>query len=75
MDRPEFTAVITCYFEENSIDEFYHRLSTTLNSTGRSYEIIFVNDGSTDKTFSHLEKFYQRDDNVTCIMDMFRNFG
>jgi len=67
--------IITCYFEENSIEEFYSRLSQTLASSERSYEIIFVNDGSTDKTFEKLKAIYERDPKVTTIVDLFRNVG
>ena len=40
---PEISAVITCYYEEDTIDEFHRRLSATLESIGRPYEIIIVN--------------------------------
>jgi glycosyltransferase involved in cell wall biosynthesis len=73
--HPEISAIITCYYEEKSIDEFHSRLSTALDSTGRSYEIIFVNDGSTDKTFEKLEAIYARDPRVSVVMDLFKNAG
>ena len=44
----EFSVVIACYFEERSLAEFHERLSQTLESVHRSYEIIFTNDGSSD---------------------------
>jgi undecaprenyl-phosphate 4-deoxy-4-formamido-L-arabinose transferase len=72
---PEFSALITCYYEEKSIEEFHSRLSKALSSLGRSYEIIFVNDGSTDGTFEKLKGIFQRDPNVTTIIDLFRNAG
>ena len=72
---PEFSAVISCYFEEQSIDEFYTRLSKALASLGRSYEIIFVNDGSTDATFEKLKAIYDKDPRVTAIIDLFKNSG
>ena len=72
---PEFSAVIACYNEENSIDEFHARLSQALNGLGRSYEIIFVNDGGADRTFDKLVAIFQRDPNVSAILDMFRNAG
>ncbi|MCH9022295.1 MAG: glycosyltransferase family 2 protein [Planctomycetes bacterium] len=73
--KPEFSVIITCYYEEASIDEFYARLSKTLEGMGRSYEIVFVNDGSTDKTLEKLKSFVDRDANVTCVIDLFRNSG
>ena len=69
------SVIITCYFEEKSIDEFYGRLSKTMEETGVSYEIIFVNDGSTDGTFDRLKEIYAKDPNVTTIIDLFRNSG
>ena len=71
----DFSVVISCYFEEKSIDIFYDRLSRTLKSTGRSYEIIFINDGSTDKTFEKLCNIFDADQHVTAVIDLFKNTG
>lgn len=73
--RPEFSVIITCYFEENSIDEFHKRLSSALESLDRTSEIIFVNDGSTDETWNKLKKIYDNDSRVTAVIDLFRNSG
>ncbi|HNR30279.1 MAG TPA: glycosyltransferase family 2 protein [Candidatus Hydrogenedentes bacterium] len=72
---PEISALITCYFEEKTIDEFHAKLSAALEASGRSYEIILVNDGSTDRTFDKLRAIFDRDPHVTCIIDMFKNAG
>ena len=72
---PEFSVIICCYYEENSIEEFHARLTKVLESCTRSYEIIMVNDGSTDKTFEKLKDIYSKDLNVTIIIDLFRNSG
>lgn len=72
---PEFSVVITCYYEEKSIEEFHSRLSGALESLNRSYEIVFVNDGSTDKTFEKLKMIFDKDQHVTTIIDLFRNAG
>ena len=74
-DLPEFSAIVTSYYEERSIDEFYSKLSTALNDLGRSYEIVMVNDGSTDSTFEKLRKLYEEDERVFCIIDFFKNSG
>lgn len=70
-----FSVIITCYFEERSIEEFHERLSSALQRVGASYEIIFVNDGSTDGTYEKLKTIYAKDPNVTVIVDLFRNSG
>ena len=73
--RPEFSVVITCHYEENSIEEFHSRLSGAIESLNQSYEIIFVNDGSTDKTFEKLKMIFDKDPHVTTIIDLFKNAG
>ncbi|MGD9874724.1 MAG: glycosyltransferase family 2 protein [Kiritimatiellia bacterium] len=72
---PEFSVIITCYFEEKSIDEFHARLSSAMQKLGRPFEIIFVNDGSTDGTWEHLKAIYEKDSNVTAVIELFRNSG
>jgi len=73
--KVEFSIIISCFFEENSIDEFYTRLSKTMQSTGRSYEIIFINDGSTDATFEKLKTIFHKDPHVAAVIDLFKNTG
>ena len=74
-ERPEFSVLITCYQEEHSIEEFYAKLSGALERFGRTYEIIFVNDGSTDRTFDKLKEIYHRDSHVRAVIDLFKNAG
>jgi undecaprenyl-phosphate 4-deoxy-4-formamido-L-arabinose transferase len=73
--NPDLSAVISCYFEEESIEEFHERLNGTLRALGRSYEIIFVNDGSTDGTLEKLRRIFERNESVRAVIDLFRNSG
>lgn len=73
--EPDFSIVTTCYYEEQSIDEFYSRLRKAAESLGRPYEMVMVNDGSTDGTFARLKSFYDTDPNVTTVIDLYRNAG
>lgn len=75
METIDFSIVIGCYFEEKSIEEFYTRLKRTLEETGRSYELLFVNDGSTDGTLDHLRAIFERDEHVTAVVDLMKNTG
>ena len=76
-ERPEvdFSVIITCYFEEQSIDIFHERLSNTLKTLGRSYEIIFINNGSTDRTFEKLRRIFDSDNHAAAVIDLFKNTG
>lgn len=71
----EFSIIITSYFEENSIDEFVNRLLATIRPLTHTFEIILVNDGSTDRTFErHMALFYAHPEIMEAI-DLFRNVG
>jgi glycosyltransferase involved in cell wall biosynthesis len=73
--EPEFSLIVTSYFEEQSLDEFYSRLRATAESLGRSYEIVMVNDGSTDRTFEMMKEYFDRDPRVSTVIDFYRNAG
>ncbi|MBN2501897.1 MAG: glycosyltransferase [Anaerolineales bacterium] len=66
--------VIPAYNEEGSLQELHAKLVESLTEIGQEYEIIFVDDGSSDGTFSALEKLHTTDPNVKVIRFR-RNFG
>jgi glycosyltransferase involved in cell wall biosynthesis len=74
-EQPEISAIVTSYFEEKSLPEFYRRLSAALQGLERPYEIIMINDGSTDKTFDIMRRFYDEDPHIYAIVDFFKNSG
>ena len=71
----DLSVVITCHFEEKSIDEFHKRLSGALEALGRPYEILFVNDGSTDGTWRRLRAIFEADPRVSAVIDLYKNTG
>jgi glycosyltransferase involved in cell wall biosynthesis len=70
-----YSQVVTCHFEEESIDEFYRRSKKTLEEIGETYEFVFVNDGSTDGTYERISLLFDADPKVSCIIDFTRNYG
>ncbi len=66
--------VIPAYNEEGSLHELHTKLVESLTEIGQDYEIIFVDDGSSDGTFAALEKLHTADPNVKVIRFR-RNFG
>lgn len=68
------SVVVPVYNEEEVILESYRRLSEVMRGTGEPYEIIFVNDGSRDKTALLARGLCEKDPCVKLI-DFSRNFG
>lgn len=70
----KFSVIIPAYNEEEVIAESYKRLTGVMAQSGGEYELIFVNDGSRDKTIDILNNIADKDDCVK-IIDFSRNFG
>lgn len=71
---PLLSVVVPCYDEEDVIDAFYGRISPILAAIDENHEIVFVNDGSRDRTAELIEALHRKDDRVRMI-DLSRNFG
>lgn len=69
-----FSAVIPVYNEEDCLEELYQRLTAVLREVSESYEIIFVDDGSKDRSFPLLERLHRSDTRVKVIR-FTRSFG
>jgi undecaprenyl-phosphate 4-deoxy-4-formamido-L-arabinose transferase len=68
------SVVVTLYNEAASLEELYRRTVASLEALGEPFEIIFVDDGSTDGTFAELERLHAADDHVRAVRFR-RNFG
>jgi glycosyltransferase involved in cell wall biosynthesis len=66
--------VIPLYNEEKTVEPLYAQLKAALEGTGREYEIIIVDDGSTDGSFDVLKRLYEDDERLKVIRFR-RNFG
>jgi glycosyltransferase involved in cell wall biosynthesis len=71
---PDLSIVIPVLNESPNIDRLYNELTDTLVRGGRTYEIIIVDDGSTDETFNRLAALQSHDPHLR-IIRFRRNFG
>ena len=71
----KISIVIPMYYEEEVANECYNRMTSVCKSIENyEYEIIFINDGSKDKTLEILESIAKEDKNVK-VVSFSRNFG
>ncbi len=66
--------VIPLYNEEDNVEVLHERLREVLDDLGTEYEIIYVDDGSSDRTLSLLEDIQKMDKNIL-VLSLRRNFG
>ncbi len=82
MNSNHVSIIVPCYNEEAVIEVTYHRLVDVMkgwikqekNKGHRSYEIVIINDGSTDTTLSILKKLAKHDKKLK-VLSFSRNFG
>jgi glycosyltransferase involved in cell wall biosynthesis len=72
--RPELSIVVPVFDEEGNVEPLHAELTEVARYIDRPYEIIFVDDGSRDRTLPLLEAIRARDPQLR-IVDLDSNFG
>ncbi|MFZ5858180.1 MAG: glycosyltransferase family 2 protein [Chloroflexota bacterium] len=72
---PELSLVVPVYNEEQNLPLLFDAIVKSLEPLGRAWEIIFVDDGSRDKSVSVLGGIFQRDPLHVRVIEFRRNFG
>ncbi|QJR11533.1 Undecaprenyl-phosphate 4-deoxy-4-formamido-L-arabinose transferase [Usitatibacter rugosus] len=75
MAKPNVSVVIPVYNEEAVLPQLFARLYPALDKLGVSYEVVFVNDGSIDKSVAMLREQFQLRPDVTRVVLFNGNFG
>ena len=73
-DRPQLSLVIPAYNEDGNLHQLYLELMKVLPGLNIPWEIIFVDDGSVDKTWEEIQILHQKDQSIKGIR-FSRNFG
>jgi undecaprenyl-phosphate 4-deoxy-4-formamido-L-arabinose transferase len=71
---PAVSLVVPVFNEEKTVEEVYRQSVAALESLGQPYEIIFVDDGSTDETWKTLERLHEGNADLRAVR-LKRNFG
>jgi glycosyltransferase involved in cell wall biosynthesis len=73
-EPPRLSIVVPCYNEEDALDHFWATITPHLDRLDVHWDIVFVNDGSSDATLLKLVQLH-RADNRAKVVDLTRNFG
>jgi dolichol-phosphate mannosyltransferase len=73
-ENVSISVIVPCYNEEACIQEFHRRMRRVLEELGNTFETIFVNDGSSDRTAELLTEIQGLDASVV-VVDLSRNHG
>jgi glycosyltransferase involved in cell wall biosynthesis len=71
---PKYSIVVPLHNERENVTELYDRLKVVMETTGESFELVLVDDGSLDDTFAMLREIAAVDSRVT-VVKLRRNFG
>lgn len=73
--QPDLSVIVSMYNEEDSLSSFFKAVGECLTKLkGYSYEIVCIDDGSTDKTYSLLKDYAKKDKHIK-VIKFSRNFG
>ena len=75
MSNPQVSIVIPVYNEQDGLDQLFAELYPVLDAMGRSYEVLFVDDGSRDRSAAILREQCQKRPDVTRVILLAGNFG
>lgn len=73
-NNPDVSLVVPCHNETENLPALYSRVNAVMEKTGKSWEMVCVNDGSKDDTLEQLLALHQKDPRIV-VIDLSRNFG
>lgn len=71
---PTISIICPCFNEQEVVEHFTQKISAILHATGFSFELIFINDGSTDNTLARLYELAAQNSYIR-VLNLSRNFG
>ncbi len=72
--KPHVSVIVPCYNEQDNVENCVNQIDAAFRPTQTSYEILLVNDGSTDDTLKRARSMYESHESVR-IIDLGRNCG
>lgn len=74
MSKIRFSIIAPCYNEQDNLIELHHRMQEVMEQTGEPWELVLINDGSSDRTPELMRELHATDSRIHYV-DFARNFG
>jgi polyisoprenyl-phosphate glycosyltransferase len=74
MIKKKITIIVPCYNEEENLNSFFKKIQNIIEEINLDYNVIFIDDGSSDQTWNIINKFSEKDSNITSLK-LSKNFG
>ena len=72
--EPQLSVVVPLHNEASTLEELYERVRAAVETLDYTWELVFVNDGSTDTTPSQLDSLFKKDSRLT-VVHLRKNYG
>lgn len=73
--QPDFSILVTCYQDADTLEIFHRTLTEAMATVDHSYEIVYVNDGSDDRTWEIMQELFASGTHVGIAIDLMCNTG
>jgi glycosyltransferase involved in cell wall biosynthesis len=73
-EAPEISILVPVFNEQDNLTPLYERCRQTLNAYGKPFELLFIDDGSTDESYARIRALFEKDSAVRAVRFV-RNFG
>ena len=74
MIKKKICIIVPCYNEEENLNLFFKKIQNVIKEINLDYNVIFIDDGSSDETWNIINKFSENDSNITSLK-LSKNFG
>jgi len=71
----KISLIVPCWNEEDNVEPFYHAVQKAFAGASYGWELLFIDDGSSDGTWKILERLYEKDPYQISVIRFSRNFG
>jgi undecaprenyl-phosphate 4-deoxy-4-formamido-L-arabinose transferase len=75
MNTPEYSVVVPVYNSEDTLEELFNRISATFSQIGKTFEVVFIEDGGKDRSWNKLTGLKKDHPELVVAIRLAKNYG